>query len=87
MLTISERLPEGFLECSARELHRVVPGPTLFLLEGRREPTLFVSLLLHGNEDTGLLAVQALLRRYRPGGGEQPLPRCSSATSTRPVKG
>ena len=44
-------------------------------LETVREPALFVSVLLHGNEDTGLLAVQALLRRYRPGGGEQPLPR------------
>ncbi len=75
MLTVSEQLPEGFLDCSARGLHRVVPGPTLFLLGGRREPALFVSVLLHGNEDTGLLAVQALLRRYAPWGGAQPLPR------------
>ena len=75
MLTTSERLPDGFLDCSAHDLHRVVPGPTLFLLEGRREPALFVSVLLHGNETTGLLAVQALLRRYLPGGGAQPLPR------------
>ncbi|MDX1592630.1 MAG: M14 family metallopeptidase [Gammaproteobacteria bacterium] len=75
MLTVAERLPEGFLDCDARDLHRIVPGPTLFLLGGRREPALFVTVLLHGNETTGLLAVQSLLRRYAPGGGEKPLPR------------
>ena len=75
MLTVTDRLPDGFLDCGARDLHRLLPGPTLYLLEGRREPALFVSVLQHGNEDTGLRAVQSLLRRYRPGGGEQPLPR------------
>ena len=75
MLTVAEELPAGFLDCRARDLHRLLPGPTLFLLAGRREPALFVSVLLHGNEDTGLRALQALLRRYQPGGGGQPLPR------------
>ena len=75
MLNVAEGLPEGFLDCAARDLHRLLPGPSLFLLEGRREPALFVSVLLHGNEDTGLSAVQQLLRRYAPWGGQQPLPR------------
>jgi len=75
MLTLADRLPDGFLDCAAQDLHRLLPGPTLYLLEGRREPALFVSVLQHGNEDTGLHAVQSLLRRYRPGGGEQLLPR------------
>lgn len=35
---------------------------------------LFVSMLLHGNETTGLLAVQRLLDKYR----DQPLPRALS---------
>ncbi|RLA31012.1 MAG: peptidase M14, partial [Gammaproteobacteria bacterium] len=75
MLTLADRLPDGFLDCAAQDLHRLLPGPTLYLLEGRREPALFVSVLQHGNEDTGLHAVQSLLRRYQPGGGDQPLPR------------
>ncbi len=60
-----DHLPPGFLEARARELHRVLPGPTLIELAGRREPPLFVSLLLHGNEDVGLRAVQELLRTHR----------------------
>jgi succinylglutamate desuccinylase len=75
VLNLADRLPVGFLDCGARQLHRLLPGPTLYFLEGRREPALFVTVLQHGNEDTGLRAVQALLRRYHPGGGEQPLPR------------
>jgi len=78
MLTVLERLPDGFLDCAASELHRLLPGPTLLHLPGRREPALFVSILLHGNEVTGLQAVQRLLRRYAPGGGAQPLPRALS---------
>jgi len=55
-------LPEGFLDTPARELHRLLPGPTLIHLPGRRQPELFVSVLLHGNEDVGLVAVQQVLR-------------------------
>jgi succinylglutamate desuccinylase len=72
MLTILDHIPAGLLETSARDLHRILPGPTLILLPGRRAPSLFVSVLLHGNEDTGLYAVQALLRRT------QELPRALS---------
>ena len=59
------------MDTSARELHRLLPGPTLLHLPGRRRDTLFVSVLLHGNEITGLLAIQRLLARYL----ERPLPR------------
>lgn len=59
-----EHFPEGFLAAGARDLHTVLPGPTLVHLPGRREPALFVSILLHGNEDVGLLAVQRILKRY-----------------------
>lgn len=63
MLTILDYVPAGLLEVSARDLHQILPGPALIHLSGRRNPPLFVSILLHGNEDTGLSAVQALLRR------------------------
>jgi len=78
MLKILDRLPTGFLDATASELEALLGGPTLIHLEGRREPVLFVSILLHGNEDTGLEAVQALLRNYAAGGGERQLPRALS---------
>lgn len=64
MLTRLDSLPGGFLETPARELHRLLDGPTLIHLPGRRTPELFVSLLLHGNEDTGLVALQEVLRGH-----------------------
>lgn len=74
MLTIMDSLPEGFLDCEPTRLHTIFSGPTLIHLEGRRAPPLFVSILLHGNEYTGLLAVQELLRHYQ----ERGLPRALS---------
>ncbi len=64
MLTVLDRVPAGLLHASARTLHTLLPGPTLIHLPGRRASPLFVSVLLHGNEDTGLAAVQAVLARY-----------------------
>ena len=63
-LQILDHLPDGFLDAPARELSGVLPGPALFDLPGREDAPLFVSVLLHGNEDTGLLAVQDVLRRH-----------------------
>jgi len=57
-------LPAGFLDVPAHELHRLLPGPTLIELPGERDDALFVSTLQHGNEDTGLRAVQRLLAGY-----------------------
>ena len=74
MLTILESLPAGFLDTPARELYRLLPGPTLIHLPGRRPAPLFVSVLLHGNEDSGVVALQTILRAY----GERRLPRALS---------
>ena len=52
-LTRLYALPEGFLDTSARDLHRVLPGPTLIHLPGRRTPELFVSVLLCKNDYPG----------------------------------
>lgn len=65
MLTVTDRLPEGLLEADARTLHKILPGPTLVHLPGERRPPLFVSVLLHGNEDVGLRALQRLLVAWR----------------------
>jgi succinylglutamate desuccinylase len=74
MLTELDYLPEQFLQVEANELHTILPGPTLIHLPGRRDAPLFVSILLHGNEDTGLKAMQAVLKKYL----DQPLPRALS---------
>lgn len=73
-LTELDHLPAGLLDCPARELHRLLPGPTLIHLDGRRRPALFVSVLLHGNEDGGLVALQQVLRAH----SAQGLPRALS---------
>jgi hypothetical protein len=64
-LAILDQVPPGFLDTSARDLHRILSGPTLIHLPGRQPEPLFVSLLLHGNEDVGLRAVQRLLNGGR----------------------
>jgi succinylglutamate desuccinylase len=65
MLNILDHIPDGLLHTGVERLHQILPGPTLIHLPGRRKKPLFVSILLHGNEETGLLAIQALLRKYK----------------------
>ena len=74
MLQQLDHLPPGFMTASARELHRVLPGPTLIHLPGDAPEPLFVSILLHGNEDVGLLALQSVLASH----GARRLPRALS---------
>lgn len=64
-LTQIEQLPEGLTDVSPENLHQILPGPTLMHLAGKKPEPLFISVLLHGNEPTGFLAVQALLKHYR----------------------
>lgn len=74
MLTIRYEVPKGLLDLEAHELYKKLEGPTLFHLEGRRKPPLFVSVLLHGNEPVGWEAIRGLLRQHR----NQALPRALS---------
>jgi len=71
MLTEWNELPPGFLEAAPHELEALLDGPALIHLAGRRGPSLFVSVLLHGNETTGLEAIQQVLSRH----SGRPLPR------------
>ncbi len=64
-LSILDQLPDGLIETEATTLHHILPNPTLMHLSGRIEQPIFVSVLLHGNEHTGLLAIQALLKKYQ----------------------
>jgi hypothetical protein len=54
-------LPPGLLECEARELEGALGLPSLIHLPGGREPALFVSVLLHGNEPSGWNGLRRLL--------------------------
>jgi succinylglutamate desuccinylase len=74
MLQVLHELPPGLLECTAGDVVKLLPGPSLIHLPGRQEQPLFVSVLLHGDEDTGLRAMQELLIHYR----ERELPRALS---------
>lgn len=59
-----DRIPPGFLDAQPRDLAGHLGGPALISLPGRRTPALFVSVLQHGNEITGVQALQTVLRRY-----------------------
>jgi len=71
MLTILDKIPEGLLDVKPTELYKVLPGPTLIHLKGKKEPALWLSCLMHGNEYTGLLVLQELMKKY----GEDGWPR------------
>lgn len=66
--------PEELLTADAEALHSLIPEATLFHLSGKQKEPLFISVLLHGNETTGLLALQRLLLKYK----DQELPRSLS---------
>lgn len=62
--TILSKLPGGFFDLDVENILTLFPKPTLIHLQGDKSLPLFVSILLHGNEYTGLKAMQALLRKY-----------------------
>jgi len=69
--SITTEVPQAFYELEISQIREVFPAPTLLCLQGEKKQPLFVSILLHGNESTGLLAMQSVLSRYR----ERTLPR------------
>jgi hypothetical protein len=74
LLNVKSELPGEVLSARAADLRDLLGGPTLFHLPGRRPEPLFVSLLLHGNEDVGWLAVRNLLQAHQ----DRELPRALS---------
>lgn len=78
MLQQLDQFPPGLLEREAPQLVRHLGGPTLIQLPGEREPPLFVSILLHGNETVGWDAVRTLLRRRVMSHPGRSLPRALS---------
>ena len=77
LLNERDRMPLSLLQADAGDLHEILGGPTLFHLQGRRDPALFVSVLMHGNETTGWYAIREVLRGMADGDGFD-LPRSLS---------
>ncbi len=63
MLTTLDHIPEGMLDAAPEKLDEILSGPTLIHLPGRKASPLFVSALIHGNEVTGLMAIQSYLKK------------------------
>ncbi len=74
MLKILNKLSEKILALPAHRLYEELPGPTLVHIKGKREPALFLTVLLHGNENSGWDVVKNILNKYK---GEK-LPRSLS---------
>lgn len=68
MLHRFDHIPDGLVDCSATELIHIIPDSTLIELEGAKQNPLFLSVLLHGNEPTGLAVAQNILRKYQGSG-------------------
>lgn len=63
--TTIHAIPDGFFDIDISNIRELFPRPTLVQLEGHRAETLFISILLHGNEYSGLKILQALLNKYQ----------------------
>ena len=63
-LTEFDHLPAGLLERDATALHHALDGPTLIHLKGKNPQPLFVTVLQHGNEDTGWEAIRRLIKSH-----------------------
>jgi succinylglutamate desuccinylase len=72
---IYHSIPEGFLDTPTESLRSVLKGPAMLHLKGDKEPPLFLATLLHGNEPTGVRAVQKYLKKYLRNGKLKGLPR------------
>jgi len=73
-MKILDKLPTGFFDVKASELYSIVDGPSLIHLKGKEARPVFLSILLHGNETSGLDVVQTFLKQYE----EKELPRSVS---------
>ncbi|MDH5393385.1 MAG: M14 family metallopeptidase [Gammaproteobacteria bacterium] len=74
MLNEIQGLPAGFLDAAAEDMKRLLQTPSLIHLEGKNPQPLFISTLLHGNEDSGLKALQIILKKFE----NKTLPRALS---------
>lgn len=63
-LKILNTIPEGFFRWPVKDLFKHFQGPAIIHLDQDKGNPLFVSTLLHGNEHSGFLAIQKILKNY-----------------------
>ncbi len=68
-LSILKNIPDSFLTVDYHDIKQILKGPTLIHLQGEKEPALFISIMLHGNEYSGLQIMQEVLQRYKTSDG------------------
>jgi succinylglutamate desuccinylase len=73
-LTITDRIPSAFLSITYKQIKELFDTPTLIQLKGEKNPAIFISILLHGNEYSGLQIMQEILKKYQTTDGYK-LPR------------
>jgi hypothetical protein len=64
-LNLLNELPDTFLDISYRDIKMILDSPTLIHLKGYKDPALFISIMLHGNEFSGLQIIQEILKKYK----------------------
>lgn len=57
-------LPDGFFNIDISNIREVFPRPALIQIPGDNPQALFVTILQHGNEYTGLTVMQRVLQKY-----------------------
>lgn len=66
-INYSEQMPLAFLTIDYRQIKQLFERPTLVYLKGEKEAPLFIKIMLHGNEFSGLQIMQEVLKRYQKG--------------------
>lgn len=66
-LTILDKVPDELYSIEVEDLHEFFGGPVLLHLKEGEGEAIFVSTLLHGNEHSGFLAIQSILKSIRSG--------------------
>jgi len=61
---IVDGFPRELLSCPVGDLTSILKVPTLIEVKGVHTQPLFVSILLHGNEHSGFLALQELAKKF-----------------------
>lgn len=58
-------LPDEFFTTHPTQLYKIFAGPTLVHLDFGHEQTIFISIMLHGNEHSGYYAIRDFLSSYK----------------------
>lgn len=65
IVPVTQKFSDSLLEISPREILNEFSRPTLLEVPGNSDTTIFLSVLLHGNETSSFRVMQRLLKRYR----------------------